>query len=246
VVRTSALAICLLAACDASVSGGGSASESVDASIDDDDDVDAAVEPDAPSACPNGRDIYLSFQGEPLTKATPSDATQNKVSWIGVTSVNLPGYRLGDPDRATKIATITQRIQTALADFPMQVVTTRPMAGPYVMIVFGGNRDQLDTPYSYAVNHFDCGDPVKSDVAWVSDDVPFAKVDDYAIGAIGYGLGLGGTNDPNDCMCGWANGCDQPETSQCTLSSSIAANPVCTGAPNPQDEVAAFETGFCN
>lgn len=245
-MRPALAIVCLLAACDASVSGGGSASERADAAPGD--DTDAAV-PDAPGACPSGRDIYLSFGGEPLTKSpgnAPSDATQNRVSWIGVASVNVPGYRLGDPDRTTKIATITQRIQTALADFPMEVVTTRPATGPYVMIVFGGNRDQLGTQYSYAVNHFDCGDPVKSDVAWVSDVVPFEKVDDYAIGAVLFGLGLGGTNDPNDCMCGWANGCDQPETSQCTLSSSITANPVCSGAPNPQDEVAALETAFCN
>ena len=240
-----ALVLCLLAACDASVSGGRFANENADAAGGGDDaDVGDATADDA-SACPNGRDIYLSFEGEPLTKATPSDATQNKVNWIGVTSVNVPGYRLGDGDRATKIATITQRIKDALAGFPMQVVTMRPASGPYVMIVFGGDRDQLGTQYSYAVNHFDCGDPVKSDVAWVSDDVPFDKVDDYAIGAIGYGLGLGGSNDPNDCMCGWANGCDQT-TSQCTFSTSIAANPVCTGAPNPQNEFAAFETGFCN
>lgn len=236
-----------LVACNASVSGnspeiGDDDGQGVDASPIGDD----AAAPDAAPACKNGRDIYLSFQGEALTKATPSDATQNRVNWIGVTSVNVPGYRLTDPARATKIATITSRIREAFAAFPFEVVTTRPASGPYVLVVFGGNRDQLGTPYSYATNHFDCGDPVKSDVAWVSDDVPFAKVDDFAIGAIGYGLGLGGTNDPNDCMCGWANSCDQPETVQCTLSSSIAVNPVCTGGPNPQNEAETFASGFCN
>ena len=237
-----------LVACNASVSGNSSETG------DDDDDggadagpvADDAALPDAAPACANGRAIYLSFQGETLTQATPSDAAQNRASWIGVTTATVPGYRLADPDRATKIATITTRMRAALAAFPMEVVTTRPASGPYVMVVFGGNRDQLGTPYSYATNHFDCGDPVKSDVAWVSDDTPFSKVDDYAIGAIGYGLGLGGTNDPNDCMCGWANGCDQPETSQCTLSSSIAVNPVCAGGPNPQNEAETFNSGFCN
>jgi len=245
-MRPALAIVCLLAGCDASVSGGGPNSEVGDAGPDDLGDGAVA---DAPGACPSGRDIYLSFDGELLTKPpgnSPSDATQNRVRWMGVGSVNLPGYRVGDLDRATKIATITQRIQTALAEFPMEVVTTRPATGPYVMIVFGGNRDQLGTQYSYAVNDFDCGDAAKSDVAWVSDVVPFEKVDDYAIGAVLFGLGLGGTNDPNDCMCGWANGCDQPETTQCTLSSSITANPVCSGAPNPQDEVGALETAFCN
>ena len=72
---------------------------------------------------------------------------------------------------------------------------------------------------------------------------------DLAVGAIGWGLGLNGTNSPTDCMCGWANECES-QSGACSLSPSIATTPSLSPATtcpnqNPQNEVAAFSTKFC-
>jgi hypothetical protein len=121
------------------------------------------------------------------------------------------------------------------------------------MIVFGGNNTNnggtVGTIYGGATNEHDCGDLVKSDVGWVSDGPSVSYAQDLAIGAIGWGLGLNGTNDPADCMCAWANNCNSA-SGACTLSASIAtttsASPATTCPnQNPQNEVAAFTTKFC-
>jgi hypothetical protein len=89
---------------------------------------------------------------------------------------------------------------------------------------------------------------VKNDVGWVSDAPTVSYAQDLAIGAIGWGVGLNGTDDPNGCMCGWANGCSSA-AGACTLSATIpsttsSGNTTCPNQ-NPQNEVAAFSTGFC-
>jgi hypothetical protein len=210
---------------------------------------DAAVTtPDAPR-CSNGRVVYLAFEGVTLTQGTPSDATQNRVSWLGVLAATVPPYLAGNSNRAAAIAAITTGVRSQLDSFPVSVVTTRPATGPYVMIVFGGTNQIVGTPYTYATNEHDCGDLVKSDVGWMSDVVPAAHIVDYAIGTIGWGLGLNGTTDPDDCMCGWATQCT-PSTAPCTLKQNIAtqtsASPAttCPGM-NPQNEYTVFEDAFC-
>ena len=105
------------------------------------------------------------------------------------------------------------------------------------------------TPYSYATNEHDCGDLVKNDVGWISDEPSVSYVQDLVIGTIGWGVGLNGTNDPTDCMCAWANNCDSA-AGACTLSASIASTTSSSPATtcpnqNPQNEIAAFSTKFC-
>jgi hypothetical protein len=212
--------------------------------------VDAPVNsPDAPAAplCANNRVVYLSFEGETLTQGA-TDSTQNHVSWIGVATATVPAFRPGLTNRATEIQNIVDGVKSRLAGTPIQVVTTRPATGPYVMIVFGGSNQDVGSQYTYATSDHDCGDLVKNDVGWVSDAPSLSYVPDLVVGAIGWGLGLQGTNDPGDCMCGWANGCSS-NPGACSLSPSIATTPssgntTCAGQ-NPQNEVAAFSTQFC-
>jgi hypothetical protein len=68
------------------------------------------------------------------------------------------------------------------------------------------------------------------------------------IGAIGFGLGLTGTSDPLDCMCGWDNPCQANNAVACTLGSPIARDPAarqrCAGTTT-QDEAATLRAAFC-
>jgi hypothetical protein len=219
-------------------SGGGSGMTMVDAGT-------------QPATC--ARSVYLNFDGVTITQATASDATQNRASWLTTTSSAIPPYHQGSGTRTADITTITNGVKSRLANTPINVVTQRPTSGPYVMVVFGGERTgdggTVGTIYSQATNEHDCGDIVKSDIGWVSDTVSVSYAQDLAIGAIGWGVGLNGTNSGDDCMCGWANNCDS-NNGACTLASSIAsttsASPATTCAnQNPQNEVAAFSTKFC-
>ncbi len=204
------------------------------------------------AACPNNRKVYLEFNGVTLTRGTPSDATTNTASWISGTAT-VPPWKQGSSTRTQDIATVVAGVKSRLAMTPIDVVTTRPATGPYVMVVFGGqnqnNGGTVGTIYAGATNEHDCGDLVKSDIGWVSDGPSVSYAQDLAVGAIGWGLGLNGTNDPADCMCAWANNCNSA-SGACTLSASIAtttsASPATTCPnQNPQNEVAAFSTKFC-
>jgi len=73
----------------------------------------------------------------------------------------------------------------------------------------------------------------------------------FAVGAIGFGLGLTATADPNDCMCAWDNGCQPNTNAPCRLGSPITRDPntnprsLCPTASPSQDEVAVFRKAFC-
>jgi hypothetical protein len=257
------LATCLLVlavcACDASIGGGvrsgPDASESGGGGDDsggggggggggaaDDAGVDA-------SACPSGRVLYLNFDGQALTDAVKSDSTMNLASWMTIASGTAPPYRAGDPDRAAKIQAIVDGLRAQLAPYPITVVTTRPASGPYMMFVWGGVAQQVGSRFGGAVQELDCGDLTKNDVAWFSDNIGSTQRNvNFAMGAIGFGLGLTATTDPQGCMCGWDNAADCDNTVPCKLSTNIArdpnANQLCPGLTT-QNEVEAFATGFC-
>jgi hypothetical protein len=210
-------------------------------------DASAGGQDAAASSCPSGRQVYLAFEGATLTLAA-TDSTQNHAAWIGVTTANVPPFHPDLTDRATEIQKIVDGVRSRLAGTPITVVTTRPASGPYVMIVLGGTNSIVGSSYTYATSDHDCGDTVKNDVGWVSDTPSLSYVPDLVIGTIGWGLGLQGTNDPTDCMCAWANNCSSA-AGACTLSASIATttssgNTTCPNQ-NPQNEVAAFSTQFC-
>lgn len=205
--------------------------------------------PPTATACA-ARTLFLNFDGQALTRGAPSDATQNLASWMTSATGTAPRYHADDPGRDVEIQTITDGVRTVLAGFPITVVTTRPAAGQYVMVVLGGSQDDVHSRFSGAVDTLDCGDTAPSDVAWISDQVaPLQHVVNDVIGAVGFGLGLTATGNPDDCMCGWANDCQSSNTAPCTLGAPIARDPdatqLCPAAGASQNEVTAFHDAFC-
>jgi hypothetical protein len=214
--------------------------------------IDARVR-DAPAdanACPSGRVVFLSFGGDTLTRAAQSDATADTASWVGMssgqTTGTLPEWRPTASDRTSQIAAVVDELEAKFSTIAptMQFATTRPVAGPYVMIGFGGSQDNVGVPYTTAVNHLDCGDANMNDVGWVFENVADAtSVVNFAAGAIGFGMGLTGTTDSNDCMCGWLTNC-QASGAACTFSSAANAQIACNGETDPQDDTAIL-ANFC-
>ncbi len=251
-----ALVLVLCVGCQASIG----ASADVDAGNNggDDDDAstngsaDAAVQPnvDAAPACANGRVVFLSFEGEPLTRAGVSDSKTNRASWMQIASGAAPKYHAGSANRAAEIQAVVDGVRAQLSSFPITVVETRPLIGDYVMVVFGGAANQVGSRFGAAVQTLDCGDAVRNDVAWIADNVtPTQKVVNFTVGAIGFGLGLTATSTTTDCMCGWDNDCASDNSVACTLTPGITRDPaarqLCNGAGATQDEQATFNRAFC-
>lgn len=217
--------------------------------------VDADDSPDGPPQPPDAkvcaRKVYLSFGGESLMRAAASNAKLNQASWMTIANGAAPPYLQGNAGRDAAIAQITSDLTQRLAAFDIEVVTTRPTSGDYMMIIYGGQANQVGSNFGGAVQELDCNDAfARNDVAWVSDGVrPLNLVVNFSMGAIGFGLGLTATNDPAGCMCGWDNLCNPLVDQPCVLSSNIprdpAANQVCNNAGATQDEIAAFTTTFC-
>jgi hypothetical protein len=256
------LAALLVVGCDASLGGGNSTTTDADTSMRDGGGgkMDAAL--DAPPACANGRKLFLEFLGVTLSDDANSDATTNKARWLTTTSSVIPPWRQGGANRAVEIQQVVDGVKARLANTPIEVVTTRPAAGPYVMVVLGGattgRGGTVGTVYAYATSYHDCGDVTKNDVGWVSDmtvaaagmDAPTTYVADLVVGSVGWGLGLDGTTDGNDCMCAWTTSCTDNATA-CTLATTITSAVTNPGAgetackSGTQNEVAAFSTEFC-
>ena len=249
-LRALAVVACL-AGCNARIANGSHNSGNPDAALDDGGnviDIDAASDGATTATC-SSRVVYLNFEGVTLTKGA-SDATTNHASWMQISSGTAPPYHQGNANRQAQIDAITSGVRTQLASFPITVVTTRPATGKYVMIVLGGSANQVGSRFGSAVDQLDCGDIQPNDVAWISDNVSGTQhIVNNAIGAIGFGLGLTATTNPNDCMCSWDNGCALNGGAPCRLSAPIArdpnANQKCPTASPSQDEVAVFHKAFC-
>lgn len=242
--------VCCAAACGASVDGSNVNGD------DDDTGVDAPPPPpidapdvDAAAACFNGRVVFLSFNGETLTKGT-SDARLNRASWMTIAQGTAPPYQQGAANRQQQIDDIVNGMRAQLAQFPITIVTDRPPSGEYMMIVYGGTPTQVGSRFGGAVQELDCGDATtRNDVAWVADGVtPAQRVINFSVGAIGFGLGLTATLVTTDCMCGWDNTCQSDNSAACNLTEGITrdpnANQRCAGVAT-QDETSTFRQAFC-
>ncbi|HEX2686468.1 MAG TPA: hypothetical protein VHN14_07615 [Kofleriaceae bacterium] len=244
--RIALATVVLGGACHAQISDGGESHlDGTDAGATGNPSGDAMAPPVAQCT---SRTVYLNFEGQTLTQG-PSDAVLNQASWMTIAQGTAPPYLAGNTNRAAAIQNIVAGVTAQLSQFPITVVTARPRTGNYVMIVFGGQASQVGSRFGGAVNQLDCGDTRPNDVAWISDSVsPTQRVVNFAVGAIGFGLGLTGTLDPNDCMCGWDNQCTSNNTAACNLTSPInrdpSANQTCAGLTT-QDEPAAFRQAFC-
>jgi hypothetical protein len=218
------------------------------------DEPDASVDPvpDAPpqaSLCNNGRVVFLNFEGGKLSRVSvgQTDATRDRADWLAAGTANIPAYKAGNAARTVEIQQIVDATRQTLGAFPIRVVTERPAAGPYHLVIFGGRASQLGNGNDAgALTGYDCGNRVINNVTWIGEKFTPQDAADYVVGAIGLGIGLVGTLDVNDCMCGWGNNCVPNPASGCTLSSSIANDGACSnGASKTQDEVAAFHREFC-
>jgi hypothetical protein len=205
--------------------------------------IPADAAPDA-KICSNGRVIFLNFEGVALILAD-HDATKNHIDWSN--NVTIPKFHANDAGRDTLINDITRLARANLMQFPVTIVTTRPAAGPYVMVTFGGPRSLFRTSYP-SVTNFNCGDVTASPVGWIADDVTAQQGANLVVSVAAIGVGLTGIieNKPRDCLCGWGGMSCVPDLTQaCELSTSVMRQQACAGEPATQNEVQKMNKGFC-
>ena len=107
---------------------------------------DAAV--DARTMCapkmaplaPGMHQLYLNFEGQTLLMGMTDDSAANIAQFLVQPSITVPAYgpNLSATTRQGRIDLIVGYVQTALAPYSVDVVTTRPASGQYMMAVIGG------------------------------------------------------------------------------------------------------------
>lgn len=184
--------------------------------------------------------VYVNTEGITLTKMGDcSDSKTNCTSLIKDDTAVVPQFLPNTLGREDFIANILRLARVRLAPYSIELVTERPAAGNYYMIVIGGDAGVLvGSPGILSVSPGVCTPSNPNLVDLVFDHHFIGGAEVYAssilsdLGAM-YGLGL--TDTPGDCMCRVA-GCGFPGV--CTFSSMVPVVPggaECNRAPI-QDE----------
>jgi hypothetical protein len=144
--------------------------------------------------------------------------------------------------RDAHIAAVAGALQAELTPFGVEVVRTRPAAGDYVMIVFGGTSRSIlgGTANFGSYGPLDCGNLETDDITLVFDNTNDLGVANSAMFTIGISVGLNVTTRAGDCLS------QVPPATACTLSASAPVDPngACPGAGATQDEPAALMAAF--
>jgi hypothetical protein len=198
---------------------------------------------DSTASCASQRPVFVALDGVMLVQAAASDATMNQAEWLPVQMAMVPAYRASSVNRAAQIQQLLAALAGPFPDLP--IVTARPAGGSFVLLAVGGSGADLGfVGTTNAATHLDCGDANPNDVVWVSEALAAQETADLAIGAIGVAIGLTGTMNSDDCMCGFGNSCASNPTA-CTLG-TLPADARCPGQAQPQDESAGFARAFCD
>ncbi len=153
--------------------------------------------------------LYVNFTGDTLRGGAGCSSATANCSFIVECSgtVAYPAYR---GSATQKQQTLTQ-LQEYLQDFNVQIVTTRPAAGPYMMAMVGGTSNTVcsSSQGALGVAPLDCGNQLGD------NDIVFAFSDGLRNDPVGvaatiaqeaaHGWGLEHTTDQTDVMYPFSN-----------------------------------------
>ena len=187
--------------------------------------------------CCARRRIYLNFDGVDLVRDPSANDARTGHTFLIPGDKSVPPFLNGMAGRDAIIGSIITQLQGQLSGFDVELTRTRPGAGDYMMVVFGGDSSTiLGQANIGAFGPLDCGDTNLDDLAMVFDSTNIVGLANSAMFVLGISIGLSTTTQPGDCLA------QTPANTPCTLSSSAPLNTtgVCPSAPNPQNEPAAF------
>lgn len=172
------------------------------------DDGGAAPDASVDGAAARSTVLFLNFDGAALTRGIPDDPAANVSSLIRPEGATVPPWRDGEPGRTTSVATIAAGVRSVLAPYDIVVVTTRPLAGPYDMILFGGHaRDLFGAGPIDVHGGGDCTFD-NPDISFVTESVTDDEVAaNLAIGAFAHAHDLPRIASAAHCNCEPAGSC---------------------------------------
>jgi hypothetical protein len=194
--------------------------------------------------------LYLNFEGVTLAPGA-DDATQN-TSTIATGPTTLPSYLGSAADRATTVAAIAAEVGNILEPYDVEIVTSRPGSGSYMMIVTtDAPSTTLGCTDCPALANDDCGS-VESPVAFNfggGSAQPIHGLTADTIAMVGLSvLGIPTSAVPDDCMCFADANCTFPPDRQCSIGGAgtaiSTAKPGCQTTETVMDENAQFLAGF--
>jgi hypothetical protein len=156
--------------------------------------------------------LYLNLDGVTVTKALASDAYQN-LSFLcsprgdgGPTAVAIPPFDHAPygSDRVKVTAELVAKVEQAFRDFALKIVTARPAAPPYEMIIVGGDSALCE---GYAsglggLGPLDCDNKIHGELAFVFAQT-FTQLDGLGVAIAheaAHSFGLVHTTEPCDMM----------------------------------------------
>jgi hypothetical protein len=147
--------------------------------------------------------LYLNTDGAEITKvAGGGDAHQNTSPLCGGTFPPFDHTPFGQV-RSVVVAELAGEVDKLFSAFNIQVVTTRPAAPPYGMVVIGGQPALCGMAAGYSgLAPLDCGDAWPGDVSFVFSDgitwLPMLAV--VVAHEAGHSFGLPHTTESCDVM----------------------------------------------
>lgn len=167
--------------------------------------------------------FYLSFEGVTLTKGSCDDSRTNCTELVAQSSTVVPRFLDAASDRDTRITEIANEVQTALAQFSIDVVRARPASGDYWMASVGGaSMDVTGVAGVSSGVKTTCMSSNKNSISLVFDrgaTVTNREYADLISTTFGQLLGLVGTSLSGDCMC---NTGSCTHTAACTWGTSVS------------------------
>jgi hypothetical protein len=207
---------------------------------------------------PGTSKVYLNTEGVTLRKGDCSDSRTNCTQMVMVDNTVVPPFLPGDAGRQPFIDGIVAKAQAALAPYSIDVVTVRPTAGDYQMIVLGGDSSIVGCGDCGSVGPYaGCGANVgsRNHISMIFDfGVSGMDVDNewYAsalLSELGNLLSLVPTTLANDCMCRFDAECvNRTPDTMCTFGTNVPTTTAVDsfGGPlncniSPQDEPALLK-----
>ena len=191
----------VLAACG----DGGSATP--DATV----DARTMCSPKSAPLAPGMHQLYLNFEGVTLTMGN-DDAASNTSSIITTPTATIPQYlpSASPSTRQGRIDLIVGYVQTSLAPYSVDVVTTRPASGPYSMYVIGGKSEDLGFPAGIGSIAGQSCHPRDNAVSLEFDIDVFTATDiaTTILSDVSVVVGMGLSTRHNDCANRGNNGVD--------------------------------------